>query len=373
MILGIDAHNIRGNGGSLIHLKEFLANSNPAEHNFEKIVIWVGEETFKRLPKLEFIEYVLLPKRGFISTLFWQKYNLEKEAKEKKCSLMFFPGGIYLGKFKPFVAFSQSLLPFDHKIRKMYWKTSFYLKLLLKEVLIKYTFNRADGIIFVSEKMKNAVETVMKKLFPNSNIIPHGVSDIFKRKGPKKVKNESEPIKILTVSSHALHKNLISLVNSAAELIKNNINFELYIVGPYTKYGSKQLIKAVDSIDPKKKYIKIIGDVEYEDLPKFYHEADYFVFPSLCESFGMPPYEAVVADIELYSVDNVTTNFNIYNDKNKFFVKCNSLVLSYSNEHEKTEILNKISCFNWSYITNEYFNIFTNYYQFNVMSSIEIE
>jgi len=300
MILGIDAHNIRDNGGSLIHLKEFLANSNPVEHNFEKIIVWVGEETHKHLSKLEFIKYILLPSHNSLSTLYWQKYKLEKEAQIENCNILFFPGGIYLGKFKPFVPFSQSLLPFDHKIRKMYWKTSLFPKLILKELLMKYTFNQADGIIFVSEKMKNAVESAMEKSFSNSIVIPHGVSDIFKPKEPKKIKSENEPIKILTVSSHALHKNLISLVNSAAELIKNNVNFELKIVGPYSKYGSKQLLKAVDKVDPEKKFIKIVGDVEYEELPNFYHEADYFVFPSLCESFGMPLYEAQKSEINKY-------------------------------------------------------------------------
>lgn len=292
MILGIDAHNIRGNGGSLIHLKEFLANSNPVEHNFEKIVVWVGEETYKRLPKLDFIKYNLVSNHSSLSTLHWQRYKLEKEAEKENCTILFFPGGIYLGKFKPYVAFSQSLLPFDHKIRKMYWKTSLYPKLFLKELLMKYTFNNADGIIFVSEKMKNAVESVMHKSFSNSTIIPHGVSDIFKPKELRKIKSDDEPIKILTVSSHSLHKNLISLVNSAGELIKNNVNFELKIVGPYTKYGSRQLLNAVNKVDSKKKYIKIVGDVEYEELPKFYNEADYCVFPSLCESFGMPIMEA---------------------------------------------------------------------------------
>ncbi len=110
------------------------------------------------------------------------KNKLETEAKENKCNVLFFPGGIYLGDFKPFVAFSQSMLPFNHKIRKMYWKTSLYPKLLLKEILMKHTFNKADGIIFVSKAMKDKVEEVMKKKLLNSTVIHHGVSEIFSLK-----------------------------------------------------------------------------------------------------------------------------------------------------------------------------------------------
>ena len=41
MILGIDAANIRADGG-LVHLVEILSVAQPAESGFTKVVVWGG-------------------------------------------------------------------------------------------------------------------------------------------------------------------------------------------------------------------------------------------------------------------------------------------------------------------------------------------
>ncbi len=39
--------------------------------------------------------------------------------------------------------------------------------------------------------------------------------------------------------------------------------------------------------------VRFIGQVKEEDMPGLYSGADLFVFPSLCEGFGLPPLEAM--------------------------------------------------------------------------------
>lgn len=60
IILGIDAHNIRGNGGSLIHLRELLDNSDPKVNKFQKIIVWVTKETADNLPQKAHIDYQIV-------------------------------------------------------------------------------------------------------------------------------------------------------------------------------------------------------------------------------------------------------------------------------------------------------------------------
>lgn len=228
MIIGIDAHNIRGNGGSLIHLKELLANSDPELDCFEKLVVWVNKETYSKLIKRDFIKYITLPERNHLQELYWSKFNLEKDVKKNKCSVLFVPGGIYLGNFKPFVVLAQSMLPFDKRAQKIYLRTLIYPILLLKKLLMIYTFNRANGIIFVSKAMKYRVESTLRKSFKNVKIIHQGVSEIFLPKSAKQKLNSKEnKIKLLTVSSHSLHKNLILLVKQIAELRNEKYNLKL--------------------------------------------------------------------------------------------------------------------------------------------------
>jgi len=303
LIIGIDAHNVRGNGGSLVHLKELLNNAFPDKNNFEKLVIWVSSETYKKLPQKTFIEYIVLPDRNYFSAFIWQKFKLGKEAKLKKCNVLFFPGGIYHGKFKPYVVFAQSMLPFD-KARSFYKNTLFIWMLNIKKLLMLRSFKKANGIIYVSGTIKKQVEKVGKQIYRNSIVIHHGVSENFKPKNNTTVQHfvvpdKNLPVKLLTVASHALHKNLIYLVNAVSKIKREGIEVELKIVGPSTKYGTKELITEVNRLDPKRKFIKITDDVDYEELPKFYEDADIFIITSLCESFGLPLLEAIASNIPI--------------------------------------------------------------------------
>ena len=312
--MGIDAHNIRGNGGSVIHLKEILNNSLPERDNFDKLIVWVNADTFKKLPQKEFIDYVVLPNRNSIRSFIWQKFKLEKEAKLKNCNVLFFPGGIYLGKFKPFVAFAQSMLPFDHQARKIYNLTLQYWILFLKEILMLNSFNKANAVIFVSNTIKKQVEKINNKTFTNSKVIHHGVGEIFKQKENRK-RIQDKPIKLLTVSSHALHKNLINLVKVIASIKNDGYDVELKIVGPKTKYGTGELLKEVKNIDKNNLFIKILSEENYEDLPGYYNEADIFIAPSLCESFGLPIKEAIVNKIPII-YNSIEAFKEILNDNN---------------------------------------------------------
>ncbi|MFZ1290161.1 MAG: glycosyltransferase [Melioribacteraceae bacterium] len=314
MILGIDAHNIRGKGGSLIHLMELLSNADPILDNFERMIVWLNKETSKYLPQRNFIEYKILKNRSSISSLIWQKFNLEKEAKENNCSILFFPGGIYLGNFKPFIAFAQSMLPFDKNAQNLYKYTTQYWVILAKRILMIHTFKKASSIIFVSNSIKKQIEKAVGKKTNNSKVIHHGVNERYKITDIRLQKKEKDKINLLVVSSHALHKNLIPLVRIIGELRKENYNIELKIVGPKVKYGTEELLRTLDLVDPKNNFIKIITDEKYEDLPNHFNEADVFIAFSTCESFGLPLKEALVNQIpiiyqKLESFDEIIEDF----------------------------------------------------------------
>ncbi|MBK8946941.1 MAG: glycosyltransferase [Ignavibacteriae bacterium] len=314
MILGIDAHNIRGNGGSLIHLMELLTNADPLIDNFERIIVWLNTETFKYLPQKKFIEYKILNNRNSISSLIWQKFILEKEAKENNCSILFIPGGIYLGNFNPFIAFAQSMLPFDKNAQNLYKYTTQYWVILVKRILMIYTFQKASSIIFVSNSIKKQIEKAVGKEINNSKVIHHGVNERFKITDIRLQKKEKDKINLLVDSSHALHKNLIPLVKIIGELRKENYNIELKIVGTKAKFGTDELLKTIKLVDSNNDFIKIITDEKYEDLPNHFNEADVFIAPSLCESFGLPLKEALVNQIpilhqKLGSFDEIIEDF----------------------------------------------------------------
>ncbi len=50
----------------------------------------------------------------------------------------------------------------------------------------------------------------------------------------------------------------------------------------------------IAKVDSNSSFIELLARAKYEDLPKYYNEADIFVACSLCESFGLPLKEALV-------------------------------------------------------------------------------
>ncbi len=275
-----------------------MSNALPEKHGFSELIVWTNEEILKVLPKYDFIKYIKTKHKNSITGLIWQKYQFANEAKKLKCEVLFFPGGIYLGNFKPYVSLSQSMLPFDKQARNLYKGTALFWILRIKEKLMLRTFRKANGIIFVSNAIKKQVEKINGKELKNSTVIYHGVNKIFLRNKRRK-KDSDGSINILTVSSHARHKNLVTIVKKITEIKNDGFNIKLKIVGPETKYGTKQLYDEIDKVDPNNSFIEVITNAEYEDLPVYYNEADIFVASSLCESFGLPLKEAIANNIPI--------------------------------------------------------------------------
>ncbi len=114
MHLGIDASNIRI-GGGVTHLVEVLRAVEPSEHGIARITVWGGVNTLKRIegrPWLFKIHEPLLD-RPLPVRQCWQRFALQKLARLNGSDLLFCPGGSYAGSFRPFVAMSQNMQPFE--------------------------------------------------------------------------------------------------------------------------------------------------------------------------------------------------------------------------------------------------------------------
>lgn len=97
---------------------------------------------------------------------------------------------------------------------------------------------------------------------------------------------------ILFVSNISFHKNLAGLLNAFRILIEQGATgYQLVIIGKKLKiddYTERLLQDPIIS-----KYIRYVGIIDYEDLPKIYQLAATSVTPSLYEGFGLPPLEAM--------------------------------------------------------------------------------
>ncbi len=115
------------------------------------------------------------------------------------------------------------------------------------------------------------------------------------------------PVRLLWVSHYADHKNVATLLR-AAELLKQaeDLRFELLLTLDPERHTGQHTIIPENELAMLRRLdgaVRPLGVLNYEQTWQAYHEADVFVFPSLCESFGHPLVEAMAAGVPVVASD----------------------------------------------------------------------
>ena len=287
--IGIDATNLRA-GGGVTHLMELLRAVQPAEHDVDRIVVWGGKPTLKALqaqPWLSKCNPSALDK-GLLQRTIWQRYRLSQAARDEGCDVLFVPGGSYAGDFHPVVTMSQNLLPFEmHELRRYGW-TLFTLKLLLLRLIQSRAFQKADGVIFLTQYARNVVLRVTGRLRGQTCIVPHGLNPRF-NKAPKLQRaiaeyDDAHPYRVLYVSIIDQYKHQWHVVEAVAGLRKQGFPIVLDLVGPAYPPALKRLNQTIDLLDFERRWVHYHGAIPFEELHLRYAEADLGLFASSCEN-----------------------------------------------------------------------------------------
>ena len=102
---------------------------------------------------------------------------------------------------------------------------------------------------------------------------------------------------ILNVGRINVRKNLERLVEAVSILSGKGFPHQLVIVGKQDWMADRVLQKVRDlSLESK---VRFVGYVPTGHLPVFYNAADLFVYPSICEGFGIPLVEAMACGVPI--------------------------------------------------------------------------
>ena len=287
--LGIDATNIRG-GGGLTHLVELLRSARPELYGIGRVVVWGGRNTLTALedrPWLAKIKLTVMDK-GLLHRTFWQCFLLSRAARNEGCDLLFVPGGSYVGNFHTMVTMSQNLLPFEvNELRRFGW-TLITLKILLLRLTQSYSFQKADGVIFLTEYARDVVLQVIGNLRGQTCIVPHGLNSRFKSV-PKQQRaitdyDDIHPYRVLYVSIIDQYKHQWNVVDAVATLRKQGFPIALDLVGASYPPALQRLNAIIKREDPERHWVHYHGVVAFDSLHHHYAQADLGLFASSCEN-----------------------------------------------------------------------------------------
>lgn len=289
MILGIDASNLRG-GGGITHLVELLKAADPSAHGFSKVIVWSGQATLqfiKSKPWLEKSHQAMLDK-NLLYRIYWQRFNLSRLARVAGCDVLFVPGGSFAGNYRPVVTMSQNLLPFEWREMSRYGFSWMLFKMMMLRLTQSRTFQKADGIIFLTKYARGVVMRVIKTTAGTTVIIPHGINSNFinlpRKQKPINCYSSNQPFRIIYVSVIDVYKHQWHVAEAVSRLQKSGLPVLLDLVGPASDLSWKRLQKKLDQIDPQKRFLQYAGALPREELPARHAQADLCLFASSCEN-----------------------------------------------------------------------------------------
>lgn len=299
MIIGIDASNIKSDGG-IVHLFELVNNFKFNNSKIEKIIIWGNSKSLKQIKKVNKIHKIQIDhfSSSSLFIILWQFFCLPYEIQKFNCNVLYVLGGVFFRKKIKTVSIFQNVLPFiKDEIIKYDYLTR--LKLLIQKRIYIKTFSKSDGIIFLSNFSKKILTREISLNKKKIIIIPHGVSKIFKF---KKKKINKRKINIIYVSKIDMYKNQIKVIQ-ALRMLKHKFDINISLVGSYEKQNKKILDAKISELNMIKN-VKVLGKVEYKKLPKLYRQHDIKIYASKSETFGMTMLEAMKCGLPILATKN---------------------------------------------------------------------
>src|SRR5438445_5248473 len=181
MILGIDAHCIRGEGGSITHLREVLRVADPVPCGFRKVVLWSGRTTLEKIEDRPWLQKVHEPAldRNLMRRSYWSAFKVSGRASAAGCDVLWVPGCSFVGSFRPYVAMSRNMLPFEWNEMRRYGVSQRFLKFFLLRFSQSRTYKRSNGMIYLTEYARAKVSAVVGRPAGDGRVIPHGIEARF--------------------------------------------------------------------------------------------------------------------------------------------------------------------------------------------------
>jgi len=184
------------------------------------------------------------------------------------------------------------------------------IKLFLYNITVSRAAKRAEKIIAVTKFTKDDIIRLLKVPAGKIKVVYEGVTKIVIASEAKQSRRDRRGLRprddtsgdyLLYVGSAYPHKNLEKLLVAFQEIVKEQPNLKLIMVGK-KNYFYERLENEIKNLGLEKN-VMLAGYANDEKLAEFYANARLYVFPSLLEGFGLPPLEAQAHGLPVASSD----------------------------------------------------------------------
>jgi glycosyltransferase involved in cell wall biosynthesis len=222
--------------------------------------------------------------KGLAQRTYWSSSKVSSLAREEGCDVLWLPGCSFAGSFRPYVAMSRNMLPFDWREMMRYRFSPRLLKFLLLRFSQSRTYRRSDGMIYLTEYARGRVSAVIGRPRETSRVIPHGIEPQFAPATGNGTPGRKSPWRLLYVSAIDLYKHQWRVVEAVSLLQRTGLDVQLVLIGPSWPEARRKLRHAMKRFAVAPGSVTYLGVVKHAELHKHYQQADVFVYASSCEN-----------------------------------------------------------------------------------------
>lgn len=310
-----------------------------------------------------------------------EQFFLPLILKKEKLDLVHFPHfNVPLFVSVPFVVTIHDLIltRFPSRRASMLPAAFYWFKQAAYRLVIKTAIRRARAIITVSEFTR---QDILNKFKANPNklfVTYEGVANLEKKNYDNQISEEAVMARykithpfLLYVGNAYPHKNLETLLNVFKDLRHSHPDIRLVMVGKDDYFYRRVKAKAMELLlwqdNNSDGSVIFPGYVPDIDLAVLYRQAEFYVFPSLYEGFGLPPLEAMTHSCAVASsnqaslpeiIGDAAIYFNPYNQAD-MLEKMEFLLTNEDYRHQLIERgMTRITKFSWLECARQTLNIY---------------
>lgn len=264
-----------------------------------------------------------------------------------------------------FHASIQFLLPDalgDSKLRIAYWRT-------LKAIALRQTTTPVTMSFCAKGELSQGKSSVFKKL----QVIYPGIDHKLFSTNATQSANIPELLKapyILSVSTRNPHKNYFRLVQAYELLVRSHqVDEHLVLVGSSVWRSEEDRIKTYVEQHGLTQRVHLLSAMDNCNLPGVYQRASAYVYPSLFDSFGFTPLEAMACGVPC-AVSRFSALPEVCGDAAQYFDPLDvqdiaeSMFRVLQDQELRTNLTSKgktrVQGFTWDHCAQAYFQLLTN-------------
>jgi glycosyltransferase involved in cell wall biosynthesis len=230
--------------------------------------------------------------RGFLRRLAWEQRALPRIARSWRADvLLSFGSFVPLRAQCPTVLEAGNALPFT----PAYWRllrrepARVRLEHAARWLLLKASLCSAARVLAPTRAMRQDVVAFLPDLADRVDVVHWGVADVFR------VTRWSPPAspRLVGVSRHGVNKEFDVLVAALPRLLDRWPDLRLELTGTADESRwSRQTAALAERLEVADR-VSFLGDIPNHQVPFLLAKASLLVFPTWCESFGLPLAEAL--------------------------------------------------------------------------------